>query len=192
MIKINLAKDSNIGIEDSGSFVESIRSFKLDRERAKKLIFILNILIGLILYERYNLYDMNKKLRESTNKLNGINQKIIQYGDVSSAVLQLQEQKKEMFKQLEVIRKVSKKRKLKIDSITKIQEFIPEDVWISEINFDKSKIIFSGYTRKASSVQGLVKNLSETGFVDLVVNMELKRVSGKDNLQTFDIDLDLK
>ena len=192
MIKINLAKDSNVGIEDSGSFIESIRSFNLDKERAKKLIFILNILIGLILYERYNLYDMNKKLTESTSRLNKINQKISQYGDVSSAVLQLQEQKKEMFKQLEVIRKVSKKRKLKIDSITKIQEFIPEDVWISEINFNESKIIFSGYTKKASSVQGLVKNLSETGFVDLVVNMELKRVSGKDDLQRFDIDLDLK
>ena len=196
MIRINLAKSNNFmnaeEIGKSSDFFGGELSLKFEQDHILKVLVMLTFIFALVGYEKYTLFNLKKSLQSSQAQVNEIQQKIDGFGNVGSVIEELIKEKEKMNAKLKVIEKISRRKTLKINSLLKIQEHLPEDMWLKTLSFKKKKLLFNGYSRKTSSIQKMVQRLNELKFVNLAVSKGIKRVGSKIETQKFSIELVLK
>jgi Tfp pilus assembly protein PilN len=194
MIKVNLAKTSQYASRGTQTSIKIDSGSLRDSEKIiSKVALILSFTIIIIFYERYNL-NLKTNIQEKVkHELASIEQEIAQYGSVTTIIQDLAKEKEILNEQLLVIQKISQKRAYKLKTILKVQEGIPDDLWLKQLIIDKELVTFKGFSRTPTSVQLVVRRLSESIFVESAINQEMNRVkSGDDELQEFNIEARVK
>ncbi len=195
MIRINLAKSSNFmnaGGEKQANIFNADMNLKLDWSHLQKLSIILTFVAILVVYEKYNLFSLKKKLEASVSEVKKIQEELGSFGDVSSVIHELIKEKEKMSTRMEVVKTISRRRTSKTNTLLNIQKNAPEDLWLKEIVFEKDKILFSGYSRKVSSVQEIVKKMGEVDSVESAVNKDIKKVNNDSENETHEFTVELK
>ena len=181
MIKINLAKTHSYKGAGTSTGIASISAsaFSVDGELAPpaKIAIMAIFLILVIGYEKYQLGVKNEKLAQVNAELNNVRNESAKFGTVTNVIEDLIKEKKQLNEQLLIIQKISQKRAFKLQAIAKVQENIPEDLWLTEMSIKKNFITFKGLSQSPSSVQSVVAYLNASDFVDNAENQELKRES---------------
>ncbi len=191
MIRINLAKSSNFmntGEAGNQLFNKDL-DLKIDWSHFKKFLVVLTLPTVLVIYEKSNSFLLKESLKKSTAELDKVKQELEKFGDISSVIQELIKEKEEMNKKLEVIKEISKRRTLKTDILFKIQEKIPEQIWLKEVLFEKEKILINGYSRKDSSAQSIIEELKGIESVESVAN---KEIVGDEKIEAYKFDIELK
>lgn len=196
MIRINLAKtQSYSGPSAQATDGIQIPSVVASDNKAVKIASMIFFLILVIGYERYILGSKRAILAETKTQMQSIQDEIAKFGTVTSVIEDLVKEKEKLNGQLLVIQQISQKRAFKLKAITKIQESLPDDLWLDEMKIDRNTVNIRGLSRTPTSVQKIVNSLSAADFIESAVNKELKRVkptSDTDELQQFDIEAKVK
>lgn len=100
----------------------------------------------------------------------------------------VKDEKEKLLKRLDIIKKISGSRAVKLKTLSEIQIILPEDCWIKKIEFKDLQISISGFARSATSVQEFAEKMEALEFIATAVPENLKRASeGKSKVHTFDV-----
>lgn len=194
MIRVNLAKTHNYSSAGTQTAVQ-LDAAKLtgQSESIKKVVIMIVFPILLYMYEAYSLGLKQEQSQKIKGQLEAVQQEIQQYGSVTTIVEDLLKEKEKLNAQLKVIQTISQKRAFKLKAITKVQESLPDDLWMREMNIVGGIISFKGYSQTSISVQKIVRRLNDLDFITSAINKELKRVTrGDREVQEFNIEARVK
>ncbi len=193
MIKINLAKTQVYGGEGTQvAFAADLAAGRASGSPhpALKVLIILIFPIALYVYERFDLEAKRKVLIQISAQAQEIEKEVSEFGSLRTAVENLVKEKEKLTQQLSVIEQISQKRAFKLQAIRKVQDNLPDDLWINELVVDQDTVIFKGFSRSASSIQDMVGSLSKEEVVLSAKNRELTRVrKGMEEVNAFDVEL---
>lgn len=191
MIKVNLAKTHNYTSRGTETAIESDRVALAegDVSPVAKVGCIVLFTILLIGYEKYKLSEKMDERKAIAVRLSKVKQDIQNFGTVKNVIEDLVKERSKLNEQLRVIRKISQKRAFKLKTIKKVQESLPEDLWLKQLIISKETLMFEGYSRTPSSVQNIVAQLEKEEFVESAINTELKRSKiGEETVNEFQIE----
>jgi Tfp pilus assembly protein PilN len=195
MIRINLAKTQSYvsaGTQPTSTMDLTKIGLAGNGDVVAKVVGLLLFTIALIVYEKYNLSIVKTQLNRISVQVQEVEQEISEYGAVESAIENLTKEKEKVNEQLAVIQKISQKRAFKLQAIIKVQSSLPDDLWLKELLVADNRLSFIGYSRSPSSVQAIVKGLTDMDIVQSAINKELSRVKlGDETLQKFEIEAEV-
>jgi hypothetical protein len=195
MIRINLAKTQSYisaGTQSTSTMDLTKIGLAGNGDVVAKVVGLLLFTIALIVYEKYNLSIVKTQLNRISVQVQEVEQEISEYGSVESAIENLTKEKAKVNEQLAVIQKISQKRAFKLQAIIKVQSSLPDDLWLKELLVADNRLSFIGYSRTPSSVQAIVKGLTDMDIVQSAINKELSRVKlGDETLQKFEIEAEV-
>jgi|GEM_PF-2277856 len=202
MIRINLAKTSAFPSEGEehasggggGISLPSLGSINLSGSENPilKVALVLVFPLAVYIWEYQGLSGFRVDLAQKELELTQVANDIAQFGAAGEAIADVKIERDRLQKKLEVIAKISSKRAFKIRTLAKLQELIPQDCWLKEIDMKASQITFQGFARTPTSVQIFVDQLSSLEFLTKVINTGVSRKTlGETTVHEFSIVADL-
>jgi Tfp pilus assembly protein PilN len=183
MIKINLLK--NLGMHQGGALaggagaaesVESAISPDVQRLAIVKVIVLLLFPIALFGFEKINLMNLEaevKKLKEETATVTA--QKDA-FGSVAPRVAKFDLQKKEIEKQLEAVRELTKNRLREVKTLDILQSLVPDQTWLNSVEINSSIVKIEGYAANDDAISKLMKALESSVLFSQIVPKSTTRV----------------
>lgn len=179
MIKVNLIKtklSSQGGVTQEQSTImgtvgTSLGSVGGDQvELFKKLGLMVILPVLLVIYEQYNVGNLNdafKRLSNQTVQLQGQkSQKQSELQNMQSSEMNINEFQKKM----EILKSLGKQRLREIKALDFIQTVIPEQVWLTEIEYPGDKFTLKGYAVTDSDLDAFIQRVeSRSYFRDVVL-----------------------
>lgn len=126
-----------------------------------KGVLILLPILGLILYEKHQLGLKQQELVVVNQEKTDLDAKLAQVGSVDDVLRQIDQQKQEVDKKVEVVRKIFSMRKQKINSLLALQSHIPRSAWLKKLEFDKDELKIEGLANSADDAQTFASALSQ-------------------------------
>lgn len=190
MIRVNLAKtNSHASVGTQTAIKVDGLSLSGNGEIIQKVLVMSIFLILVIVYEKYTINQKTEKLIATQQQLDQIQMEVEKFASVKAVVEGLVKERNNLNEQLKVIEKISQKRAYKLKTITLVQESLPDDLWLNEMEIEKNIINFKGYSKKPTSVQMIARKLSNAEFIASALAKEIKRVTvEKRTLQEFNIE----
>jgi len=183
MIRINLAKTSAFPSEGEehasggggGISLPSLGSINLSGSENPilKVALVLVFPLAVYIWEYQGLSGFRVDLAQKELELTQVANDIAQFGAAGEAIADVKIERDRLQKKLEVIAKISSKRAFKIRTLAKLQELIPQDCWLKEIDMKASQITFQGFARTPTSVQ---KTLGETTVHEFSIVADLSKL----------------
>lgn len=194
MIKVNLAKSQSYASAGTQtSIAMDTQAITSGESPVAKVGLIVAFLILVMGYEKYNMGILKEQEMAVRNQLTQVETEIKKFGSVTAVIEDLIKEKKTLGEKIKVIEKISQKRAFKLNTIVKVQESLPEDLWLEELLIDEAVINFKGLARTPTSVQQVVRTLNDAEFVESAFNkvLERKKKDGND-FQYFEIEATVK
>ncbi len=153
MIKINLLKNRGDAAQANTSTstvnYETYFDNGADGASGGKLIFSRLLVMfmataSLMIYEHYNIDNLQSQKTELNAKLNEAKAKLQQKQPLADNALILQKKIQDLEARIRAIKDLSKIRLREIKAIDYIQNVIPERVWLTTLNIDGDKVQIDG------------------------------------------------
>ncbi len=187
MIRINLANALMKNMDAAakpGVATSSAESTK-NKENIIKGVLLLLPLVGLIMFERYQIGAKEQELALVMQEKATLDEKLTQVGSVDDVLRQIDQQKQEVDKKVDVVRKIFSMRKQKINILLALQKHIPRSAWLTTLEFDKDEIKVGGMANSADDAQTFASQLSqEKDLFSEFVNKEISKVMDRQEGQS--------
>ena len=183
MIKVNMLR--NMGIQGGGggalgglgaSTAESNVSSELQRQAAIKVFIIILFPVALFAYEKINLSNLEAELKVQQALIDQINAEKAAFGSVAPRVEKYTKEKKEIEKQVEVVRELTKNRLREVKTLDVLQSLMPEQTWLKEINIAAGVVTIQGFTSADEGVSKLMKALEGSVLFSQIIPKTTARV----------------
>ncbi len=146
-----------------------IRVNLLGRKRKKKVkpiqielsafvLAVAAVFAGIMLFNM----TMNAKIAYLEDQVNQKQTELRKLQRVKQEVERFRTQMDEIQKKIEIVRKLKEGQKGYYKVLTNIEKSMPDDVWVSSLNFEGNKITLGCSSLRVSSVNRFVMNLYET------------------------------
>ena len=184
MIRINLANALLRSMESGpapGGAVATAPSGSTKEIQAivVKLVLILIPVVGLFIFEKAGLSTKQEALAVATQEKQTIDEKIAQYSSVDEINQQLKQQKAELDKKVDVMRKIFSFRMQKLNAILVLQNHIPRSAWLRSLEFEGQEIKISGTATTTDDAQIYASLLAqEKELFSNISNKEVKKTDG--------------
>jgi Tfp pilus assembly protein PilN len=197
MIRINLAKSQSFTPNTAANTATAIDltqiGLNVGGTQFTKILAIVSVTLLILIYDMYATSVARAQLEVTSAQVQALELEITSYGEVDTVLEGLAKEKAKVNEQLVVIQNISKKRAFKVKTLMRLQESLPEDLWLNELKINNDQVVFVGYSRSPTSVQKIVKNLNEADFIQNAFNRELSRVKvGDEAIQKFEIEARMK
>lgn len=171
MIKINLLK--NLGLSKSGGIAAieaSVDSLAPDsmKHGIAKLAAILLFPLGLIIYEKINVSEIEGHIAVVTAKLESLRTERQGFGDAGPRIEKYNKEKQRIDKELETVRELARNRLRELKALDAIQTLIPEKTWAKSIVFSGNSIRFDGYSSAEEGPTQMMRALESNVFFSKV------------------------
>lgn len=163
MIRINLANALMRSMDSVAkpAVIAVSADSKMMRENVIKAALILIPLVGLFIYERTNLSSKQQVLDAIVAEKQTLDAKLAQVGTVDDVLRQIEQQKQEVDRKVEVVRKIFSMRRQKLNSILTLQTHIPRSSWLRVLEFNADTIKINGTASNTEDAQNYASLLSQ-------------------------------
>lgn len=154
MIKINLLRNkgdsqtqvtsSNINYETAFDIGAADGASGSAKSIFTKLIIMFVGVMGLMLYEYYNISDLQAQVSDLRTKNNVVMQELEKNKPIASKARELQKQIQDLEARIQAIKDLSKVRLREIKAIDYIQNVIPERVWLTSLDISGENMKIEG------------------------------------------------
>lgn len=195
MIKVNLLRNRGSGksANETQTFVadESVQFTveSTETEGANPVVKVLVMLlwtVGLIVWEQYNIGQLDKQI----SSLSAQSQQIT--SDIAALQPDLAQAEKTnkdyaAFKnKVDLVKKLGRLRLREIRALDHLQNIIPEKAWFTNISFVEDKFLVEGVAANDQILDNLIEGIRRhTGFKDVLLAKAIEEKTGQGNLRIF-------
>ncbi len=193
MIKVNLLKTKAKLPEakklGNGKMAAPKAEFKTeDLKTFGKFVGVLVLPALLFGYERYNLGELDKKVRIVEMKSNSMQQEI----NAKKQQVKIAEVHEKKVKKLEdrvaAIKEVSKSRLKKVKVLDSLQDLVPERVWFSKVDYKGNQLTLNGFAISDDDLNQLLAGLQAKPYFSSVILKKSKDATqNKTTVKDFEV-----
>jgi type IV pilus assembly protein PilN len=121
---------------------------------------------------------MDSKIAFLEEQVSAKQQELKKLQKVNSEVNRFKDQMKEIQQKIEIVKTLKEGQKGYYKILTNIEQSMPEDVWLSSINYKGGRIVMNCSSLRVSSVNSFIVNLYET---KMFTNIDLEKADKKED-----------
>ncbi len=189
MIRVNLNLDAKALRMATDTGEDIVDQAILQREGIKRLVIILLIPVGLIVYERQNIPELQSKISSKNAYIVELSSKNAKARGAVSEITKFKEDQAKLQAQIDSIEILRKQRMREVQILDTIQKETPSKLWLSKIDLKEDKLQLNGYATSDLDVSMFMEALSRSVFLQQVnlIKSEERTESGT-TLKYFTID----
>ncbi len=192
MIRINLAKSIPIAtVANNAEVMEGnleLGSQDIQKQGMIRLAVMLLFPLGLLVYEKQNIPDLQRTFKQKTAELNKLQAKNNAAKGAVEEILKFNEDKEKLQNQVDTLENLQKDRLREVKILDNIQKDIPEKVWLKRIEFKDTELKIFGTSTGDPEIASFVDNLSKMVFLTSVIPVKsADEVSDKGIFKTFEL-----
>jgi len=194
MIKVNLLKDRGSTVTDMG--IEDITFGNTTKEvhpAAKMLTLILPIL-GIYFYEFQNINELKAVAVRKSAMAKQTQSEVVNLRATKGAeARKLQAKRTALKNKVAILKQLSKIRMRELKAFDKIQNIIPDKVWISNLNYKLDKLKIQGQSLADIDVNNFVKSMEkEPHFSDVILRKSTDKKTKLGLVKSFEITCNME
>lgn len=184
-MKINLLRDKNNDGTNATSATSEVRyetafniksgqgggGVKLDKDMLVKLIVMALGVALLMLYENYNIGELQGRLNEVTNQNAAVVAELERGRPIAEKAKKLQKEIQELEQRIDLVKKLSRTRLREIKTVDYLQNIIPERVWFTSLNFTSGNLKIEGGAMSDDQLNKLIENMENSPLFKNVILM---------------------
>lgn len=163
MIKINLLKNFSGGASEDLIFIEEQENAQTNA--GKRLVLMAVGPIALFAYEFQNIPNLQDRLQILQADLQSVQSFNQKKGPLSAEIEKWKKDQKRLDEQIEFLRLIEEERHLTRDVLIKLQEIIPDQVWITSISIQEFGLKIVGEGVDQADILEFNKRLENLSFL---------------------------
>ena len=163
MIKINLLKNFSGGASEDLIFIEEQENAQSNA--GKRLVLMAVGPIALFAYEFQNIPSLQDRLQILQTDLQAVQSFNQKKGPLSAEIEKWKKDQKRLDEQIEFLRLIEEERHLTRDVLIKLQEIIPDQVWITAISIQNLSLKLVGEGVDQADILEFNKRLENLSFL---------------------------
>ena len=197
MIKVNLLRSKVSTSSQEGHDVEGL-AFDMAQDGSGanekniiigKKVFLMSLaIVGLLLYESYvsdQLESQSKLIEIDANRLNT---ELLKLKKESGRAEEVEIEANKIEEKLKIIVELSKKRLRELKALDFLQSIIPDETWLTLIDYDGERVLFTGFAQSDSDLSKFVSRLEESAFFDEVLLVKsVKSTTKEGTVKSFEL-----
>lgn len=188
MIKINLLKNFSGGTSEDLIYIEEQENAQANA--GKRLLLMAVGPIALYAYEFQNLPNLQERLQGLQSELESVQSFNQKKGPLSAEIEKWKKDQERLDKQIQFLRLIEEERHLTRDVLLKLQEIIPDQVWISSISIQDMSLKLSGEGVDQADILEFNKRLENLAFLREVTIPAVNPItSTSSGITTYGFDL---
>lgn len=180
MIRVNLNLDAKALRMATDTGEEVVDQSIIQREGIKRLVIILLLPVGLIVYERQNIPELENKIKAKSLYITELANKNAKARGAVSEITKFKEDQAKLQAQIDSIEILRKERMREVQILDTIQKETPSKLWLSKIDLRENKLTLNGFATSDMDVSTFMEALSRSVFLQQVnlIKSEEKTDSG--------------
>lgn len=168
MIRINLLRTLGLQVAPGLSGGDGVVSPDLQKQATIKFVVILLMPFLLYVYERFNISVLETELQKIQRKVTQIEQEKQSFGSAAPRVEQYAKEKKDIDRQLDIVRGLTRNRLREVKSLDYLQSLLPSKAWFDDVQIEGGSVKLVGYTSTEDGVSNLMRALEGSVFFSKV------------------------
>lgn len=194
MIKINLAKSIPIATVSGTNATEASEGIELgsqdiQKQGAIRLLVMMLFPIGLMIYEKQNIPQLQMILRQKSAELSKLQAKNLAAKGAVEEIQKFNDDKEKLQAQVDTLENLQKDRLREVKILDNIQKDIPEKVWLKRIEIRDTDLRIFGTATADGEIANFVDNLSKMVFLTSVIPVKsADEVTDKGIYKSFELN----
>lgn len=195
MIKINLLKQPSRGQTlITQASMTNFSAGGLPPELVKKLIVFALPVLTVFSYDTFNNFSYSTDLKKIEKNIKDLKEKITGMQPKIEEAKKLQNEKKKLTEQIELMRGLSLKRYRTLKVFDVIQNLIPTKAWLMKLDISDEQVTIEGHSSDDLAISGFMESLEQSAYfkdVTWVDSHDVKQDKG-DVVKFFKIKLSME
>ncbi|MBT4761244.1 MAG: PilN domain-containing protein [Bdellovibrionaceae bacterium] len=191
MIKINLltSRISSFGGAAQGITFDTSGGAEDRKDAIKKVVYMLMFSIMLMVYESYNLDDLQDQLRKLRAEDSSQKANIAILKKKAGRAPEMEKEVKKMEEKLEIVTGLSKKRLRELKALDFLQNLIPESVWLKSMKYDGENVFFAAEASNDEDMNFFVEGLDKSvQFEEVILIKAVEKKSKTGTIKVFEVE----